>query len=258
MSFDADLTACATLVERADPWRFRAVMAAPLAARRQLFALYAFNVEVARAPWVTQEPMIAEMRLQWWRDVCEQIAKGEVVRRHEVATPLASVLTPPRAQLLDELVAARRWDIYKDAFEDAAHFARYIDQTAGHLAWVAASTLGQADEQVVRDAAFAAGIAAWLRAIPELEARGRIPLLDGTNEGVVTLAKDALARLAKARARRSTISRAARPALMHVGPAAAILSAAVKDPGAVIEGQLPDPVDGDRFGLAFRAITGRW
>ena len=35
-------------------------MAAPVAARRVLFPLYAFNVEVARAPWVTQEAMIAE------------------------------------------------------------------------------------------------------------------------------------------------------------------------------------------------------
>jgi hypothetical protein len=258
MSFDADVTACAALVERADPWRFRAVMASPVAARQTLFALYAFNVEVARAPWVTQEPMIAEMRLQWWRDVCEQIAKGDAVRRHEVATPLAKVLTPEAAQILDELVAARRWDIYKDAFEDGAHFGRYIDQTAGHLAWVAARTLGQADEQVVRDAAYAAGIAAWLRAIPELEARGRIPLLDGTPDGVVTLAKDALSRLAAARTHRAKVSRAARPALLHVGPAQSILSAAVQDPHAVIEGRLPDPVEGDRFGLATRALTGRW
>lgn len=258
MSFDADLTACAVLVERADPWRFRAVMAAPVAARKLLFPLYAFNVEVARAPWVTQEPMIAEMRLQWWRDVCEQIAKGEPVRRHEVATPLAKVLTANNAQLLDELIAARRWDIYKVAFEDVAHFARYIDQTSGHLAWVAADTLGAADEQTVRDAAFAAGVAAWLRAIPELEARGRIPLMDGTHDGVARLASEALARLAKAHRNRSKISRKARPAVLHAGPAEKILSRAVKDPSAVIEGQLPDPVEGDRLGLAYRAVTGRW
>ena len=76
MSFDA----CAALVERGDPQRFRAAMAAPPEARRVLFPLYAFNVEVARAPWVTQEPMIAEMRLQWWRDALEEIAMGGRVR----------------------------------------------------------------------------------------------------------------------------------------------------------------------------------
>ena len=85
MRFDADMTACAALVEKADPDRFAAVMAGPLAARLVLFPIYAFNVEVARAPWVTQEPMIAEMRLQWWRDALEEIAEGRAVRRHRVA-----------------------------------------------------------------------------------------------------------------------------------------------------------------------------
>ena len=55
MSFEA----CAALVEKADPLRFRAAMAAPVPARKVLFPLYAFNIEVARAPWVTQEAMIA-------------------------------------------------------------------------------------------------------------------------------------------------------------------------------------------------------
>jgi phytoene synthase len=42
------LNACAALVERSDPDRFRATMAAPVAARRVLFPIYAFNVEVTR------------------------------------------------------------------------------------------------------------------------------------------------------------------------------------------------------------------
>ena len=75
-----DVLACAGIVERGDPWRFRTLMAAPLEARAILFPVYAFNVEVSRAPWVTQEPMIAEMRLQWWRDALEEIASGAAVR----------------------------------------------------------------------------------------------------------------------------------------------------------------------------------
>ncbi|MEC7259362.1 MAG: squalene/phytoene synthase family protein, partial [Pseudomonadota bacterium] len=92
MEFDANLTACARIVEQGDPDRFLAAMAAPVQARRVLFPLYAFGVEIARAPWVTQEPMIAEMRLQWWRDALEEIASGAPARRHEVVTPLASLL----------------------------------------------------------------------------------------------------------------------------------------------------------------------
>ena len=70
------LQACADLVQRGDPDRFAAAMAAPVAARKVLFPLYAFNLEVARAPWVTEEPMIAEMRLQWWRDALGEIGGG--------------------------------------------------------------------------------------------------------------------------------------------------------------------------------------
>ncbi len=255
MSFDADLTACAALVERADPARFRAAMAAPVAARRVLFPLYAFNVEVARAPWVTQEPMIAEMRLQWWRDVLEEIATDTPVRRHEVATPLAAAIDAADARLLDELVAARRWDIYKDPFEDQAHFDRYIDQTAGHLMRVAARRLGRADDAVVRDAAFAAGTAAWLRAIPDLEARGRVPLLDGTAQGVAALAARALERLNRARRNRHLVSRPARPALLVLDDSARVLSAAIADPSRVAAGTLPlaHPLT-----LSWRAFSGRW
>ena len=254
MDFDQDLTACAGIVERGDPDRFRAAMAAPVAARVTLFPLYAFNVEVARAPWVTQETMIAEMRLQWWRDALEEIAKGGPVRRHEVTTPLARAIAPEDAELLDELVAARRWDIYKDPFEDAAHFARYIDQTAGHLMWVAARRLGATEEAIVRDAAYATGIAAWLCAIPNLEEAGRVPLLDGTAEGVSALAKGALDRLKSARAKRAQIPKAARAALLPAAHAGPVLHAAVADPQKVSEAGLPDP----RRHFALRAMVSRW
>lgn len=252
-----DLTACAALVERADPLRFRSAMLAPLEARKILFPLYAFNLEVARAPWVTSEPMIAEMRLQWWRDVCEEIEQGKPVRRHEVATPLAAAITPEDAGLLDTLVAARRWDIYRDPFEDAADFARYIDQTAGNLMWVAARRLGPADETTVRDAAYAAGIAAWLIAIPTLEEQGRVPLLDGTPKAVATLAENALARLTQARKNRAKISKPARIALLPATLTACVLRAAASAPSRVAEGTLPDPIP-PSVKTMLRLLTGRW
>jgi phytoene/squalene synthetase len=151
VSFDDDLNACAALVEKGDPARFRTVMAAPLDARRALFPLYALNVEISRAPWVTAEPMIAEMRLQWWRDALEEIAAGEGVRRHEVVTPLSRVLSVEDARALDDLVAARRWDCYKDPFEDQAHLTKYIEDTSGILMSVAARIWRRRGELVARN-----------------------------------------------------------------------------------------------------------
>ena len=258
MTFDADLVACAALVERADPIRFRTAMAAPVAERAKLFPLYAFNAEVARAPRVTQESMIAEMRLQWWRDVCEEIAEGKPVRRHEVATPLARVLSAEGARLLDELTAARRWDIYRDAFEDAAHFERYIDQTSGHLMWVAARSLGapQEAETTVRLAAHAAGIAAWLRAAPVLRAEGRKPLAEPAAETVQSLAHTASDALRRARRNRSVLPASAAPALWPAMAADHTLRQARRDPERLLA--QPQEARLSPWRLALRAATGGW
>lgn len=234
MPFDSDLTACAALVQKADPDRFRAAMAAPVAARPVLFALYAFNVEVARAPWVTQEAMIAEMRLQWWRDALEEIAKDGIVRRHEVVTPLAHALDADAARALDRLVAARRWDIYRDPFEDADHFNAYLADTSGALMWAAAQALGagpQAETQV-RAFGTATGLARFLQAVPELEAQKRVPLVDGRAEAVADLCKAALASLPKRAALRRVAGSGA-PALTEGFLTQAILKQAARDPGRV-------------------------
>ncbi|MFK7764887.1 MAG: squalene/phytoene synthase family protein [Roseobacter sp.] len=248
MTFDADLTACAQMVQKADPDRFAAVMASPLAARYTLFPLYAFSIEVSRAPWVTQEPMIAEMRLQWWRDALEEIANGAAVRRHEVVTPLTRVLDVEDARLLDRMVAARRWDIYKDAFEDAAHFNRYIEETAGILIQVAAralarqgscqETLSSAAEEAVLKLGQAHGFARFLQAIPDLEARGRVPLVDGRVEAISARAEEVLGQCPSRKELRRLLPRALWPATTEAFQALYLLRQAATQPMRVAEGTL--------------------
>ena len=243
-----DVLACAGIVERGDPWRFRTLMAAPLEARAILFPVYAFNVEVSRAPWVTQEPMIAEMRLQWWRDALEEIASGAAVRRHEVVTPLSKLLSPQDAKGLDEAVAARRWDIYRDSFEDEGHFDRYIDQTAGHLMWTAAKLLGHKDEAGTRALGYAAGLAAYFRAVPALEAAGRIPLLDGTPAGVKALAQRGLEQFNKR-------TRKANPAHWPAAGTRRTLAGITRNPECVGQGGVTE--DPGAFALIKASVFGR-
>lgn len=255
---DPDIAACVALVQRADPDRFMAAMAAPVKARPLLFPLYALNVEVSRAPWVTGEAMIAEIRLQWWRDALGEIAAGGVARRHEVVTPLAREISADQARILDEFISVRSWDIYKDPFDNLAHFTRYINQSSGTLIWVAAQCLGAADEAVVRDFAYVAGLANWLRAVPALRARGRLPLVEDTPEAIRALAGDGLARLARARARRSEVSRVASAALLVGWQAQTVLRRAVRDPRRVDAGTLGQGEVGRRLTLMRRVVTGRW
>ena len=254
------LDACADLVSRADPDRFAAALAAPVAARRVLLPLYAFNVEISRAPWVTREPMIAEMRLQWWRDALEEIGEGRPARAHEVVAALAPLLDRAAAEMLGRAVAARRWDIHSEPFTDEADFAAYLDATSGGLMWTAARALGAAPETepVVRDFAWGAGLAAFLRAIPELEARGRKPLPDGRPGAVQTLAREGLSRISRARRSRHGLVHSAAPALYAGWQAAPVLNQAAADPPRVADGTLGLSEFSRRARLLALGLTGRW
>jgi phytoene/squalene synthetase len=253
---DDDLNACAALVERGDPVRFRAAMASPMAARRVLFPLYAFNLEVARAPWVTQEPMIARMRLQWWRDALAEIAAGGVVRRHEVVTPLALVIRAEDAMALDRLVQARERDADREDCATEAELLDYIDATSAPLIAVAARRLG-GGEALAAAAGRALGLANWLMAVPVLEAAGRRPLPEPGTAAVVRMAKAGQAALAEVRAGWRPVPVAARPAFHPLAGTGAVLAKAVREPGRVAEDRLDLGPFGARVRMALTAATGR-
>lgn len=250
--------ACAALIERGDRDRFAAGMAAPVAARAKLFPLWALNLEVARAPWAGSEPLIGEMRLQFWRDVLDGIAAGKAPRAHEVAAPLAEVLAPYPELIapLDGLIMARKWDLYRDPFEDQAALMGHLEATAGSLAWAGARLLGAdaGDAPAIRRIGMAHGAAAWFEAVPALEARGCIPLVDGRPEAVAGMARDALAVLRAEKARRFG---AAEPALRAGWRAEAILRRALRDPMAVAEGRLAGSEAARRGALMWRRVMGR-
>ncbi|MEO8243025.1 MAG: squalene/phytoene synthase family protein [bacterium] len=250
------LDACAALVERGDPDRFAAVMAAPVAARARLWPLYAFNLEIARAPWVSKEPMIAEMRLQWWRDVLAE----PTARAHSVAAPLHDLIRDAAlpVAVLDRMAAARRWEVYSEPFADRAAFDSYLDDTAAGLMWLAARSLGapEAAEAAVRALGWATGLVNYLRAVPDLEARGRLPLVDGRPEAVRGLAEDGLRCLVNARGGRHLVGAGA-PALLAGWQTAALLRRVQREPTVVAEGRLALSEFSRRGRLVWQALTGR-
>jgi 15-cis-phytoene synthase len=253
------LDACAAQVERGDPDRFLATMAAPPAARAMLFPLYALNLEVARAPWVTAEPLIAEMRLQWWRDAVEEIGAGKTPRAHEVVGPLAGVIRDRALPLdvLDRMIAARRWDVEKQPFDDLPALIAHLDATGAGLMWLSALALGAdaAVEPQVRRVGLAGAIASWLLAAPDLEARGRYPLPDGRPSAVADLAGQGLALLRMARGARFGV---AVPALRAAWRAGDILAQAQAQPGRVADGTLGTSEFRRRASLIWRTARGVW
>ena len=252
------VAACAGIVRRGDPDRFLAVMAAPARIRGRLFPLYAFNVEVARAPWAAPQEGIAEIRLQWWRDALEEIGAGRAARRHEVAAPLSRLLDADSARLLGEIAAARRWDVRMEPFADADQLRDYLSKTSGNLLVAAGAALGGAPEAVLRPAGLAQGVANWLRAAPALRRSGRFPLVDDSPAGVRALAEEGLDHLSAARARRGDVPGRARPALLSLWRTRSALQAARRDPQSALGEGLPERPLRDRLGLAWRAAVGSW
>lgn len=109
----AMLDYCGTLCRQHDRDRFVLSLRAPVAARPALWALYAFNYEIARTREVVTDPALGRIRLQWWRDaVNEAFAAEKPFYRHEILRHLAPHLTTYKlpAERFHSLIDAREAD----------------------------------------------------------------------------------------------------------------------------------------------------
>lgn len=177
MNFERALSHCAEEVRRHDYDRYLCAMFAAPRARRQLFALYAFNLELSRIAEAVSEPGLGEIRLEWWRETLDGVARDEP-REHPVALAFAAtgaLRAWPRATL-DQLIDARAHDLADMPFADRDALMTYAENTAAALLHLALDILSDTDE-AARTAAAPLG-RAWavtgiLRATGYLTGRGR-------------------------------------------------------------------------------------
>ena len=164
----------AASVRAADPDRYFSALFAPAGARPLLFALYAFNHEVARVAETVREPMLGAIRLEWWRETVESAYHGNA-RSHDVARGLAALFQSAPLPLADfeAIIAARAFDSSADHFADLAALEAYVDATGGGVMRLAAKIIG-GDPSLVRDAALAYGLAGLLRSLGFHNARHKL------------------------------------------------------------------------------------
>jgi phytoene synthase len=161
----------AELVRRHDSDRFLTALFAPPARREALLALYAFNHELARAREVVHEPMLALIRLQWWREVVEGAR-----RRHEVAGPLGEALDAGMLHAPDLLAMIDAREAEADPqIDTTAAFHSYLDGAAGGIAVAAGRLLGGEAELLerLRKLGSATGLSGQLRNVAALARQGR-------------------------------------------------------------------------------------
>ena len=123
------------LVRRHDRDRYQTALFAPAGRREALFALYAFNYEIARVRESVTQPMLGQIRLQWWREVIDAAYAGAVPRRHEVAEPLTAAIREfelTRAHF-DRMIDAREADLADEPPVDVAALQAYAEATSAEL-----------------------------------------------------------------------------------------------------------------------------
>jgi 15-cis-phytoene synthase len=125
---------CEQVVRAADKDRFLATLFAPAERRGALFALYAFNIEIAGVRDRAREPMPGEIRLQWWRDVLSGERGGEAAANPVAAALLETIarFALPPEPLLD-LIEAHSFDLYDDPMPSLAALEAYAGKTESIL-----------------------------------------------------------------------------------------------------------------------------
>lgn len=154
---------CADLVRTSDRYRYIATLFAPAERRDALYALYAFNAEIARVRDVAREPMPGEIRLQWWADVLGGQRDGEA-GANPVAAALLDTIQRHKlgTALLTALIDAHRFDLYDEPMAHLADLESYARETSSALITLAAQILTGSNLEI---AAKPAGIAQALTAV---------------------------------------------------------------------------------------------
>ena len=199
-------------MRRHDRDRFQTVLFAPAARREALFALYAFNYEIASVRKRVTVPTLGRIRLEWWRETIAAAYEGGPVPRHTVVEPLTAAIRENALtrEHFDRLIDARERDLEDEAPASLAALEDYAEATSARLVYLALEILGVRD-LAARRAGFHVGVAyalaGLLRAMPYRNRAGR----DLTP---VEIAAAASRHLGLARAGRSGVTRAALPALL--------------------------------------------
>ncbi|NGN44417.1 phytoene/squalene synthase family protein [Mesorhizobium sp. CGMCC 1.15528] len=165
-------------VRAADRDRYLSALYAPEDKRTGLFALYAFNAEIAGVRDRIREALPGEVRLQWWRDV---IAAGtvEAASGHPVAEALVDTIAtyglPQNA--FQNYLDARIFDLYDDPMPSRNDLEGYCGETAAALIQLASMILDPQTAPKFAELAGHAGcaqaITGLLRLMPIHRARGQ-------------------------------------------------------------------------------------
>jgi NADH dehydrogenase [ubiquinone] 1 alpha subcomplex assembly factor 6 len=271
------------LVRRHDRDRFQTALFAPPRQRQALFALYAFNYEVARVREIVTEPMLGQIRLQWWREAIAAAFAGNASRRHEIVLPLTAAIRDfgLSREPFDRLIDTRERDLADAPPETMAALGAYAEGTSANLVVLALEIL---EVRAAEAAAAARGVgigyalAGLIRALPFHATAGRSYLpadvaarhgIDpreyetrragaGLRVAVAEIAAAAQQQLNAARRQRGAVPRAALPAMLPAVVASRFLGRLERAGYDPFDPRLAVPDTLQSWRLSAAALLNRW
>lgn len=140
-----------TVVKAYDYDRYVSAVLTPPTRREEILILCAFDAELARIPAAVSEPLIGEIRLQWWRDALASLltdagrsehADGAATG-HPIADALLLLARRRRlpAGLIHGLIDARSTELSDAPLRDITELRSYLDKTDAALASLIACIL---------------------------------------------------------------------------------------------------------------------
>ena len=152
-------TYCLEEVRLHDHDRYLTALFLPPLQRADALALYAFNLEIARTREIVSEPILGQIRLQWWRETIEGIYGG-TPREHPIVAALSEACQRHNLDRnkLEALIDAREVDINDIIPTDMRALEAYAADTSGCLSKMVVQMLGATSEATLT-AAVKVGIA---------------------------------------------------------------------------------------------------
>ncbi|SVD11733.1 uncharacterized protein METZ01_LOCUS364587, partial [marine metagenome] len=138
---------CAEQVWLHDRDRYLCSLFAGSRGRHALWALYALNLELARAREVVTQPMLGEVRLRWWHDTLECLFQGQSTGHPVVQALAQSWPSVGKVQnILLSLVDSRILELNGRVPKTLGELEGYLERTSSSLMRLSLSALGVDDE----------------------------------------------------------------------------------------------------------------
>ncbi len=158
--------------------RYACCLFAPPEQRVDLAALFLFNATLAQIRDQVTEPVLGQIRLQWWRDALAALGNGS----QAPAQPVLGIIATWQERGLDlaplqTLIDARAADLANPPFPSHADYSAYRANTSRPLGLMGARLLGQEQHAALyADSMEHYATIGLLRAVPHWVRRRQLPL----------------------------------------------------------------------------------